>query len=166
MSLNQSKLNILEGLERQLSDALTAVVLLKSTLFGVHEKNHESTPYDLCQDELCKTLPRANQGRGRRENLTGLYIGTLQPMQKIWHSDVFDQYEACKEIFTPLQWEAIYLYYSQGLTQEQVSIRLDKTRKAISGLLQRAKARKAEHDRKIRAEKYEVMKNNIKEDED
>ena len=166
MSLNQSKLNILEDLERQLSDALTTVLILKSKLFGVHEKNYESTLCNLCQDDLCKTLLRANQGRGKRENLTGLYIDTLQPMQKISYSDIFDQYESCKEIFTPLQWEVIYLYYSQGLTQEQVGTQLGKTRKAVSGLLQRAKARKAEHDRKIRAEKYEVMKKSIKEDED
>ena len=142
---------------------LATVDNVKPSLCDSCEK--KSTCTKLC-DQVLKVLAGLNSGRGRRENKTGFYPATLEPIQKIWHSDVFDEYESCKDIFTSLQWEAIYLHYSQGLTQEQVGTKLGKTRKAISGLLQRAKARKAEHERKIRAEKYEVMKKNIKEDED
>lgn len=117
-------------------------------------------------DKIRKTLPKVNQGRGKRENLIGFYPNTLQPIQKIWLSDVFDQYESCKDIFTPRQWEAIYLYYSQGFTQEQVGTQLGKSRKAISGLLRRAEARKEEHDRKLREEKYKFIKKELKKDED
>ena len=162
---------LLEAL-RQAMPGLEKLVEACKNLFPDTIDDAKPFPCNSCEervncnscDKIKKALPEGNPGRGRRENLTGLHINTLQPMQKIWCLDVFDQYESCKEIFTPLQWEAIYLHYSRGLTQEQVGTQLGKTRKAISGLIQRAKARKEKHDRKIRAEKYEVMKKSIKEE--
>lgn len=103
-------------------------------------------------------LPSIYQGRSRRENLTGLHIDTLHEVKDRRRFDVFAEYEACREIFTSAQWEVIYLYWNQGLTQAQIAESLALKRSAVSGRLARAAAGKQRHDRRMRQERLEHLK--------
>ena len=113
-----------------------------------------SLPCTNCQDrheckEACdrleESLPGVTQGRGSKENSTGLHVETLRDYEHTRRSQVFREYESCKELFTSKQWEVIYLYYSQGLTQKEIATETRKRRSAVSGLIKRARGIKDKH---------------------
>jgi len=108
-------------------------------------------------------VPSIYQGRGRRENLTGLYETTLHEVEDRRRCDIFAGYQACREIFTPSQWEVIYLYWNQGLTQETIAKTLDVKRSAVSGRLTRATAKKEQHDKRMRQERLDHLRTMQKE---
>lgn len=116
----------------------------------------ESSPCNICIDRnTCKIpceklkvlLPAVNQGRGMRENLTGLYLYTLTETERIRSHDILSQYEICKEDIRTAQWEAVCLRYGQDLTLKQIGEKLGKAPSTISGLLQRAKVAKEKYFR-------------------
>lgn len=116
-------------------------------------------------DDVRKALPKVNQGRGRHENLTGLHPETLQEVERLRISEIFHEYEKCKEIFTPKQWLVIYLYYDERMTEEQIAGLLGKARTTISDLLNRAKRKKDQHEKQIRAEKLEYLEKEKEKDD-
>ena len=73
-------------------------------------------------------------------------------------ADVYQEYEACKHLFRKRQWLAIQLFYGEGKTQQEIATLLRITRSAVCGLLSRARKRKAQHDRELRAEQFNVMR--------
>lgn len=105
-----------------------------------------------------RDLPTLHQGRSRRENLTGFYSDTLTEVEKGRRLDVFAEYEACREIFTPHQWQVLYLYWNEGLTQAEIATSLGLKRSAVSGRLNRAKARKQQHDERMRQERIDTLR--------
>lgn len=82
----------------------------------------------------------------------------LKTINRIRYLDIFEEYVKIKAEFKTKQWEVIYLYYHDGLTQQQIGKRLDKSRTAISGLLCRAKDKKAAYNKKLRREMYEILR--------
>lgn len=101
------------------------------------------------------------QGRGRRENLTGFYPQNLRGKEIIRRIDIFEQYALWKDDFTANQWAVIELYYKEGMSEKQVSIKLSKARSTVNGLLNRAKKRKELRDKQLRRETRDQFKKNI-----
>lgn len=64
---------------------------------------------------------------------------TAHCASRIHFGDIYQQYEECKTELTPRQWQAVYLRFHVGLTQEEISIKLKIRRSAVCGLLGRAK---------------------------
>jgi predicted DNA-binding protein YlxM (UPF0122 family) len=161
MCMTQFHPNMLDILERQLSDALRTILMIRSLII---------VPRSICQSSLCdscpkrktctnicgkvqKVLAKINYNRNRHENLTGLYPDTLKQKDKKRLSDVFDKYDSCNEIFTRKQWEVIRLYYGKGLTHQQIAIKLGRKRPSISNLFSRAKQRMERYQAKLRRER-------------
>jgi DNA-directed RNA polymerase specialized sigma24 family protein len=114
--------------------------------------------HGLPPDALDQDLPRLHQGRSRHENLTGFYPDTLYEIEKTRRLDVFAEYEACREIFTPEQWETICLYWKEGLTQAEIAETLNLKHSAVSSRLTRAAGRKEAHDKALRKERAEHLR--------
>jgi len=72
--------------------------------------------------------------------------------------EAFEQYKACQDDLTRKQWQVVQLYYSEGLSQTEISSCLRKSRSTISDLLRRARERKEAHLRRLRTEAYEVRR--------
>ena len=103
-------------------------------------------------------LPGDNSGRSRRENLTGFHDSSLPRIIERRRLDVFQEYEACTHIFTDKQWLVISLHYRDGKTQKEIAKELGKALSTISGHLKEAHKRKNEHDRRLRAERIEILR--------
>ena len=117
-------------------------------------------------DKIHNISSGVHHGRGRHENLTGFYPETLQEAKNRHQLDVFEEYRACEEIFTPEQWEAIYLYWKAGMSQTQIAKHIGRKRSAVSGRLMRAAVKKQQHDKKMRKEQLEYLKKMQKEARD
>jgi len=130
---------------------------------ATYTEHPEQESCDISFQKVRQHLPGIHQGRSRRENLTGLHADTLHEVKDRRRFDVFVQYEACREIFTSAQWEVIYLYWNQGLTQAEIAESLGLKRSAVSGRLARAAAGKQRHDRRMRQERLEHLKKMQKE---
>ena len=74
---------------------------------------------------------------------------------------LFEQYETCRERFTPGQWRAVCLRFRDRLTEEQVASVLKKSRSAVHGLLKRARLRKEACDRKRREEAFQMARKHL-----
>lgn len=109
-------------------------------------------------EDLNTLLPKIHQGRGHREYLTKQNIDNLPSLNKITFSDIFEQYESCRHILTRKQWHAVCLYYRDGKTEEEIAKETDKARSSVSGLLVRAKRRLQEHNKQMRHEKFEYLR--------
>lgn len=103
-------------------------------------------------DRLNTFLGGDYQGRGRRENLTGLFPNTLQEIERIRQQDIFKQYALWKDDFTKFQWPVVELFYNYGLSEERIAKVLGKSRSTINGLLNRAKRIKEEREKRLRRE--------------
>jgi predicted DNA-binding protein YlxM (UPF0122 family) len=108
--------------------------------------------------EIVKQLPGAYQGRGHREHLSRLDVDNIQGRKKATFLDVLERYESCKEIFTRKQLSAVYLYFGEELTEEQVAKKFGNTRSAVHGLLARAQKRFNAHQKKTRREMGEMLR--------
>ena len=105
----------------------------------------------LC-DKVDHLVSGTAKGRGHKENITGFHVETLKDYTHTRQLRIFQEYESCKELFTDKQWEVICLYYSEGLTQEQIATATGKKRSAISGLLSRARDAKRKNAEQMRKE--------------
>lgn len=56
------------------------------------------------------------------------------------------------------RWVVIELYYRQCLSEEQIAKKTGKARSTVSGLLNRARERKEEYDKRLRQEMHEQMR--------
>jgi DNA-binding NarL/FixJ family response regulator len=110
-----------------------------------------------CKD-IKKLLPKVNSGRSCRENRRKFYDNTLQEMKKVKRLETFEQYEKCNHLFTDKQYVAVYLYFHDGKTQQEIANELNKAVSTVSEHLKKAEKRKEEHDRKLRAERLEYLK--------
>jgi predicted DNA-binding protein YlxM (UPF0122 family) len=143
-------------------------------LLGNQAVQVETSPCDTCSTKAkCKScekfekmLPGVEHGRGRRENLTGLFPGLPDRTSQREHPDkdypsivkelnverlrsLFADFEGCKGIFTVKQWAAIELYYAQGRTQTEIGSLLQTTTSSVNELLDRAKRRLEGYHRKL-----------------
>ena len=109
-------------------------------------------------DDILKAIPKINQGRGRRENLTGFYESTLNRIQETRNIDVFKQYEECKDLFTAKEWVAIYLRYHDGKKIGEIAEMLSIKKGSVGDRLSNAKKKKEQHYRELRAEKLEFLR--------
>ncbi len=116
-----------------------------------HTCPKEGTCKESC-DRLKTFLGGDYLGRGRRENLTGLFPNTLQEIERIRQQDIFKQYESWKGDFTKYQWLVVELFYNYGLSEERIGKMLGKSRSTINGLLNRAKRIKEEREKRLRLE--------------
>jgi len=112
--------------------------------------------------KLNKLLPSVSAGRRRQENSTGLYEQTLQEVNKNRLTDIFEQYKACKEIFSTKQYEVIYLFYHDGKSKNEIARLLNKTHSTVNGLFKRAEKEKEKHAAGVRHELAEKLKKNEK----
>ena len=55
-------------------------------------------------EKLNSVLPKINSGKNNREKKTDYYPTTHREIEKIRLTDLFEQYQSCKEIFTNKQW--------------------------------------------------------------
>jgi len=165
---------ILEAL-RQALPALEKLVEVAHELLPVIEGergasgDHSGLDKESTTEQYKKTHNASSglhHGRGRKENLTGFFPETLQEAKNRRQIDVFEQYQACKEIFTSEQWEAIYLYWKCGRSQAQIAEHISRKRSAVSGRLTRAAAKKQKHHKKMRKERLEYLKKMQKEQSD
>lgn len=133
-----------------------------------------SSPCDLCPkkqnctepcDRLNRLLGGAYQGKGRRENLAGLFPNTLQEIERVRRQDIFKQYALWKDDFTQYQWPVIELSYNYGLSEEQIGKVLGKSRSTVNGLLKRARKIKEEREKQLRRETREQFKKDKEKDE-
>ena len=122
----------------------------------------ESCPErDICSEpcvRLQELLPKINSGRGEHENCSEFHDSTLIKIQEEKHLDVFNEYEACKQIFTDKQWVTICLYYRDGKTLQEIAKRLKKAISTVSDRLKVSRKRKAEYDRKLRTERLDYLR--------
>jgi len=162
-----ARIRALVGALDQALPVLERLAALSRDLLSGLKNKQGCLPCRTCEKKLtcrgaCNDLkhfvPGIHQGRSSRENLTGLYPDTLYEVRDRRRFDVFAQYEACREVFTSAQWEVIYLYWNQGLTQAEIAESLGLERSAVSGRLARAKLRKQQHDRRMRQERLEHLK--------
>ncbi|MFH1613792.1 MAG: sigma factor-like helix-turn-helix DNA-binding protein [Planctomycetota bacterium] len=109
-------------------------------------------------EKLNSLLPKINSGKSNHEKNAGFYINSLQDIEKTRLIDLYEQYEACKHIFTKKQWSVIYLYYHEGMTQSHIANQLGKSRKSVSGLFIRAKQQKGDYYAQLRREKADYLK--------
>ena len=113
-------------------------------------------------EKLNSLLPKINSGKNNHEKNAGFNINTLQEIEKTRLTDMFEQYQACKHIFTNKQWSVVYLYYHEGMTQSQIANQLGKSRKSVSGLFIRAKQKKEGYYAQLRREKVDHLKKKTK----
>ena len=93
-------------------------------------------------------LPKAYGGKGYKENATKIDLNYFQDSEsktlcdyendgpkklkkdmikcipKITSSDIFEEYERYKDIFSKKQWRIVCLYYCEDMTQEQIAKKL------------------------------------------
>ena len=166
----------LEELQKQLVreiPSLDRLLVLIHQLCELKVNTREILPCNDCHNpqdcESCyrwnALLPALNQGKGRRENLTGLHVGTLQGKERIRRRDIFEQYELWKDDYTQAQWEVIEMYYNQGMSEQQISKILGKKRSAINGRLNRARNKTEERQKQLRRETREQMIKNKESEE-
>ena len=113
-------------------------------------------------EKLSSLLPKINSGKNNHEKKAGFNINRLQEIEKTRLTDLFEQYQACKHIFTNKQWSVIYLYYHYGMTQSQIANQLGKSRKSVSGIFIRAKQKKEGYYAQLRREKADYLKKKTK----
>jgi predicted DNA-binding protein YlxM (UPF0122 family) len=156
----------------QLLPALEKLIPVAREFCEHHTSTSASLPCDSCTekegcsgtcDRLKKMLSSKNRGRGGHENLTGFYQETLEEIKRLRDQDVFDRYETCKHLLTNDQWIAAYLHYKRGLSRVQTAKHMVKGRSSVSELLQRAKSRIEEYNKKLREEKYLLLKKELSE---
>lgn len=136
-------------------------VIVAKRFCGTDEYTSEQLPCDTCKQRLdCKTscdkleaiLPSPQKGKGRHENLTGLYPNTLQGRKIIRRKDILKQYESWKDDFTETQWLAIEMYYGECRTEKEIAQKTGKARSTVNGLLNRAKKIKEVRNKQLRWE--------------
>jgi len=151
--------NILSALEKLLPVA--------RELCSKNTETRELSPCESCPErDICsepcvrlqELLPKINSGRGEHENCSEFHDSTLIKIQEEKHLDVFNEYEACKQIFTDKQWVTICLYYRDGKTLQEVAKRLRKAISTVSDRLKVSRKRKAEYDRKLRTERLDYLR--------
>ena len=108
---------------------------------------------NICE-ALEKHLSHPYAGQTHGERIAQLPIDALPIERRV---DIFKSYQECKHILTDKQWEAIYLYYCENKTQDQIAAHLDKKRSTIGELLKRAEKRKDNYDKKLRQEQREFI---------
>lgn len=153
-----SLIELLYETKQKLEEALAASRLLTNR----QPEPEPSSPCHTCAqkpdctvpcDAVEAQLPKLHQGRGHRENLTGLHPQTLSNnYERTRQSEIFSQYKKCQIIFSAKQWEVICLYYHEGLSESQIAKHLGKKPNTISDLLNRAKKRIETHRREHRKE--------------
>lgn len=108
-------------------------------------------------EEPCKKLEKllvaVGHGRGRKENLTGLYPKNLRELNRERLLGVFAEYESCQKIFSDKQWAVIKLRFGEGKTQAEIRQELGLKRSSVNDLLRRARRMLEEHQEKLRKEK-------------
>ena len=77
---------------------------------------------------------------------------------KIAFSDIFEEYEKCKSVFTKKQWEIVGLYYREGMTITEIAKQLGKGTSTVSDLLVRARKQKEEYDKNKLWEFFDLKK--------
>ncbi len=76
-------------------------------------------------------------------------------------SDVFAEFSKLRTQLTERQWLAVTLAYKVGLAQEEVAEQMQIGRTAVTGLLRRARRKKEAHDRRLRKERYDLMRHSF-----
>jgi predicted DNA-binding protein YlxM (UPF0122 family) len=160
-------------------DPENSKVLTSSPCEGCSKRNN-------CGNKPCEVLesqlPAAYGGKGYKENTIDLDLNyfqdgefetsddygeecsrksqndTIKRAQKIASSDIFEKYEICKHVFTKKQWETVCLYYKEGKTITQIAKELSKATSTIGDLLNLAKKRKEQYDKKKLKEILELNK--------
>jgi len=155
---SRSFIEIIEAL-RQVLPSLKKLVEAGQGLFGKETSESCSQPCG----ELDALLPKVYEGRGNREHLTKLCFDDLPIVEKIGFLEIFEQYQDCQHIFSRKQWEVVYLYYHDGKTEEEIAKEIGRARTTVSDLLNRAGRKKEEHDKKLRREKFDYLKEKIAE---
>ncbi len=74
---------------------------------------------------------------------------------------IFEQLEQVRDQFTDTQWTVLSLYYSEGLPQLQIAERLGCSRSAVYKVLRRARERKQDYERQMRAEQFALARKHI-----
>jgi len=155
----------------QLLPSLEKLIPLIHKCYGHNKVTSTPKPCQSCKkkescsepcERLNSLLPKINSGKNNHEKNAGFNINTLQEIEKTRLTDLFEQYQACKQIFTKKQWSVIYLSYHDGKTQSQIAIQLSKSRKAVSGLLIRAKQKMEDYYVQLRREKADYLKKKTK----
>jgi len=136
-------------------DRLLELLLGKTTSSPCTGCQSRPTCKEPCE-ALLHHLPGATAGRGHSENLTEAHIETLDARERTRRSDVFAQYEACQDIFTPKQWQAVCLHYKEGKSLAEIAGLLSKSRSTVSDLLTRARERKEACEKKRREEFFRL----------
>lgn len=147
---------------RQALPFLEKLVLLGQALRPQKAKESTSLPCTSCSKDHCSgpcdalnaVLPAVYEGRGHREHFSKLGADDLQHFRKVRFSDIFEQYQDCRHIFTDKQWVVIEFYYQDGKTEDQIAKEIGKARTTVSDRLNRARRRKENYDRKVRRETF------------
>jgi len=103
-------------------------------------------------------LPGAYQGRSRKEHTGCLDLDGQSESKLVTSLDALEQYHRCADQLTSKQRQALYLYFGQGKTQQEIAQVLGKSRSTISGLIRRARKRREKYDRKCRREQVKYFR--------
>lgn len=141
---------------------------------------------DTCNGEPCDALEAfldsIDRGKGYKEKTIGISLENfkdintghpdsyhektstpnrdkLKTIKTTRLTDVYEKYENYRDIFTDTQWEIVSYRYSDGMTQKQIAEATGKKRSTVSDLLKRAKDRIEEHEKKLRAERFFLLRN-------
>ena len=140
-----------------------------------------NTCVQLCEKAQAK-VPSEYKGKGYKEKTIGLRlekfkdISTNRPypheeeksipnrdklkiVKAMRLTDVYEEYNNCWYLLTDKQRQAITLRYKDGMTQKQIAEATGTKDSAVSALLKRAEAEKYKYDKKLRAERFNLLKN-------
>ena len=138
--------------QRDLADVLQALLDIPLPRDGA--------PIDTLHQQVVGNLAAQQDCRSRRVH------GATPPFEEMSSqmdqrqqlTDVFASYEDCKGIFTTNQWQVLCLRFRDGLSVEDIGLRIRKGPSTIYQYLQKAKQRKTKHDEELRAEKFRLLR--------
>lgn len=126
-------------------------------------KTEDSNTSHSNTNHIKPVLPSPTQGRGRKENLIGFYEETLEDIRKIRHQDIFERYDSLKHLLTDEQWLAVYLRFKKGLSFNQIAAQMHRGKSTVYQCLQRAEDEIEKHYKKLRKEKFLLLKKELSE---
>lgn len=126
-------------------------------------------------------LPAKDEGKGYKEKTIGICLekfkdlNTSQPSKldhkkttsnhdslktkKIIRStDTYENYQKCWDNLSAKQKNVITLHYKYGLSQKEIAEKNNKGSSSVSALLKRAQEEKEKYERKLRTEKFNLLK--------
>ena len=109
------------------------------------------------------TFSGENVKAGRSRPYAALHANVEQLAQDDLHqhkTEDFEWYDNHKECLSPKQFEAVCAYFRDGLTEEQVALKLRISRTSVSERLGRAKINRDQTEAKLREELFRLTRRN------